>query len=508
MCRVFFPVSASCNISKRYIKIIPVDVEIVPSNNDDLFCVDQPGVTASITGVPPGVTIDLESSDPGKVQFSPTSVTGSQTVNLIIGSDPSSAIGDIALRAKLPDGTICFEKNITIFHVESNSGVLCINDTVSILSDYEPSGSPAFVNTIAGLMNFLSFDTVKVSDGSLVSSVITGFNFFEDYGQLKIQVTSGIIAEDVNMRFKLFGVQLHKEHMTAVEVKFKPNLPCTGFDGKFQDPPTLAVVEGRSNTVIAEITPATTTPIEVFFESANPSIATVSPTTTNSFTQLLTINGLTEGQTQVNTRIGNSSAQICSPLIIPVYREEIIQVAFHLIADDANNDNIFGPGDFVTAQDSSAILGFVNEANDIWDQYGVKFNIEQTSGQDADLCQVNDDFMAAVDLTPNTEIVAIISQCSNVAADVNIFFVKELNPPDAADTFPGGLVFIQDSHPGVTTGKVLAHEIGHVLGIAGDYSAPPHTADELMWHAPPIGCEIIFNDGRTAHSKAFNLNNP
>ena len=219
-----FPVSASCNTSTRHIKIVPVDVQI---NADDVFCVNQPNETASITGVPAGVTVNLNSTNPGKVQFSPTSVTGSGTVDLIIGSQPSNAVEDITLQAELPDGSVCFEKKVTVFHIESNSGVLCVNETQSFLSDLEPSGPPLWVSTVAEFMNFLPFDTVKVTDPStVVSDVITGFAFLEDSGQLKIQVTSGNNPEDVLMRFKLFGVQLHQEHMTTV--KIGPVIPdCT-----------------------------------------------------------------------------------------------------------------------------------------------------------------------------------------------------------------------------------------------------------------------------------------
>ena len=211
-----FPVSASCNTSTRHIKIIPMDVKI---ETDDLFCVNQPNVTASITGVPAGVTVNLVSTKPSKVQFSQTSITGSGSVGLVIGSQPSNSIEDITLSIKLPDGSSCFEKKITVFHIESSSGVLCIDDTASFLSDLEPSGPPTWISTVAGFMNFLSFDTVKVTDPGIgVSDVITGFSFFEELGQLKIQVTSGNNPEDVLMRFKLFGVQLHQEHMTIVDV--------------------------------------------------------------------------------------------------------------------------------------------------------------------------------------------------------------------------------------------------------------------------------------------------
>ena len=211
-----FPVSASCNTSTRHIKIIPVDVKI---ETDDLFCVNQPNVTASITGVPAGVTVNLVSTKPSKVQSSQTSITGSGSVGLVIGSQPSNSIEDITLSIKLPDGSSCFEKKITVFHIESNSGVLCVNETQSFLSDYQPLGPPDYVAEIAAFTNSLSFDTVKVSDGTPVSGVINSFNFFEDSGQLKIEVTAGANPDDVLMRFKQSGIQLHQEHMTTQKVE-------------------------------------------------------------------------------------------------------------------------------------------------------------------------------------------------------------------------------------------------------------------------------------------------
>ena len=48
------------------------------------------------------------------------------------------------------------------------------------------------------------------------SSIV--FHFFEDDSQLKVEVTAGNNPDDVFMRFKLAGIQLHQEHMTVVDV--------------------------------------------------------------------------------------------------------------------------------------------------------------------------------------------------------------------------------------------------------------------------------------------------
>lgn len=83
------------------------------------------------------------------------------------------------------------------------------------------------------------------------------------------------------------------------------------------------------------------------------------------------------------------------------------------------------------------------------------------------------------------------------SGDVSVFFIWTLDkyPPSAwgspeASAF-GPDILMQDSITG-EDGLTLAHENGHVFGIAGDYSSP---SDQLMSSDPTTrGCKIIQSE--------------
>lgn len=249
----------------------------------------------------------------------------------------------------------------------------------------------------------------------------------------------------------------------AEPVEFQGATDCGRTDSGFDNTtattnaPWLSVAKGGSTKVASAVIPPSTNPKDVTFspEAGTTGQITVSPTKPKKSTQILTVKGVTPGDTAIQAKTGNAN---CSKLNVAVYEGRMVKVAAHVITAQG-----------CSAPNPKTSKGKLQSGlNAIWDQALIEFNVtidKKTVAYDLnDNCILDQITLEGeVDLGP--EIAEILKEARDPNADVNVFYVKDLQPGQAGfAALPSRDCFIEQIDFG-NIDNFTAHEIGHTLNL-------------------------------------------
>lgn len=259
--------------------------------------------------------------------------------------------------------------------------------------------------------------------------------------------------------------------------KFTAFQPLYGFDESVHPCWQMVPLDGEKNVYLDG---AAETTVEVL----NPKIAAVSETTAANVPgqskRLFKLTGKSQGSTFLEVR---QDKILKTRLEISVKKHKTVGLSFNFVTDKTGR---------TTEKNSSDVSGWLEGINEIYvPQTNTIFVHRNTRA-----VTINNNLGSEVDSidtkSSSWEWDAIVKE-RDASADVNIFLVWKLNQSSTGKSFfPKGLTWrkdclISDSpvRPVELEIIVLAHEIGHALGIPGDQhlTHPKNRGKYVMYYA-------------------------
>lgn len=238
------------------------------------------------------------------------------------------------------------------------------------------------------------------------------------------------------------------------KVEFKEYNTIYGFDD-FTDAavPWKSVEKGKSDTVKAEITPAGKF-ANVQFKSSLPANVTVSPATAASGSQVVTVTGVANGESEITATCGGAEL---GKMKAKTYTMKTKTVAVRLVHEKNYNSTD------VSDADIKAML------KKIYIQAVVQFTLTRLPARTVEFDK-NKDGMIDVDSWMSDEMKAVRDACKDDSYDFNIFLVSK--PTDGSTGFMQlnqryGFIHADNSTNGAQT---IAHEMGHGQGLSHENS--------------------------------------
>jgi hypothetical protein len=295
---------------------------------------------------------------------------------------------------------------------------------------------------------------------------------------------------------------------------------CQGFDDEslhfavYRQPrPAASVPQSGANTFNMPVN-AGNFYTQVVFQIANTNLASVTPTTPSTPTQLVTVVGLATTNAITSTTlniVGPGAQNSWSPLgtnvtidILP--KRTNVTVAIWAIT--ATGEPSTTPTNVPSQGDLKAYLDSVygKQANVFMNVLPlVSTNVNYDLNTNGVLeVETNDQTQAS------TEEAAITNAVFRSGA-LNIYYVKSISASSFADALsspPLGFAVIQDIHC-VSTVNVTAHELGHLLGITYDvdinlarHPSMPGLPDRLMGSDCGNPCRLIRSEWQIINNTA------
>ncbi len=256
------------------------------------------------------------------------------------------------------------------------------------------------------------------------------------------------------------------EYFTVSSLSFGEESTCSGFDNNY-----LLVPKSGTNKVKAYISPSGASgnfKLEVSTSPANQ--VAVSPTTVSANDTVITVTGgNTVGNFKINVSANQQNSSIIGELNVYVRNRKDKTLIFWAVTEDGNPDTPPPSSNVPTATGLQAYL------NNIW---GKQANVYFTVTKGTDF-EVNYDLNNDVKIdsqAPGSEPLAIINTEKDETKDFNIYFlglgVKTLpngTTPAAFSYFDYEASWIGRTYSG-TRDYITAHEIGHLLGVSGQFT--------------------------------------
>ena len=287
-------------------------------------------------------------------------------------------------------------------------------------------------------------------------------------------------------------------------VIYEKTRDCEGFDDTTKDASGkpiywLVVKEGFTNNVVqARIEPKEAVS-KVTFNNTNAGVATVTPTTATNQKEILTVTGVANGTTDIQSKVDTEPAE---KLNVVVKKKKTVRVTFNYVSDNAGHH---------TTRSIGAGAAFIARLNAIW---GPQANVEFVLNQERNitiaqnLSSVVEFVRCSQTVTTNCgmrspKVLPIITQADSTA-DRNVYFVweNEGSPriageeTDAFAATPGTDLLIEDSLGG-DFGQIIAHEEGHNFGL--NHHTKAEEIRYLMYRTTAGGCFIPKSEADTAN---------
>ena len=155
--------------------------------------------------------------------------------------------------------------------------------------------------------------------------------------------------------------------VTVVKVEFQRDGNCSGYDDTL-NPPWIMSPVSDTNTALALIFPASAAD-QVSFISLNVGKATVSPASANTSPQVVSLTGVSHGNTAVQSRL-SSMNYLCAPLNIAAKTHIDKTVAIHAITEENDDVQVIPlgqgqPNQICITSGTNGILNSVTNGDDV-----------------------------------------------------------------------------------------------------------------------------------------------
>jgi hypothetical protein len=245
------------------------------------------------------------------------------------------------------------------------------------------------------------------------------------------------------------------------KVEFKEHNSVYGFDDNTDAAaPWKSVEKGKSDTVKAEITPAGKF-ANVQFASSVTAKVSVSPATATSDSQIVTVNGIDNGESEIKATCGGADL---GKLKVKTYTRKTKTVAVRLVHEKNYNSTD------VPDADISSYL------KKVYDQAVFAFTVTRLPAKTVEF-DLNKDGKIDVGSWMSAEMRKIRDECKDDSYDYNLFLVDK-----PSDNSAGFMDFNQRYgfiHPDVgEPKKTVAHELGH--GSSG-LAHTPGDSENIMY---------------------------
>ncbi|MBE7465400.1 MAG: hypothetical protein HS116_18135 [Planctomycetes bacterium] len=195
----------------------------VKFNGKRIFGVNQRDGVISIQVEPEGATILLESNSPTKADFAVSSISASSEVDLVIGTEYSTAYDDVVLRAKLPGGTVLAEHAITVTKTSFVGTVfLCPGNSMDFgpsQHETQPSSGPRVQEHKKHLNeNDNRLEVIEADPGVQVSEIVKRHTWKVEGDELRLNVKAGEKPGRIRLRiFDTEGSEMHQGDIVVLE---------------------------------------------------------------------------------------------------------------------------------------------------------------------------------------------------------------------------------------------------------------------------------------------------
>jgi hypothetical protein len=255
----------------------------------------------------------------------------------------------------------------------------------------------------------------------------------------------------------------------------------------------MMVPEGETRTALVTVNPASVAS-QIKLTSREPHIANLSPPgplTLSTSPETFTVKGVSSGS--ISTEIIANKADPLGKLAISV-KPNVTKTVELFAIKEANTG--LGPQN---VPNPAALEDYLNR---VWGkQANVFFSVNpvetRTIHYDLDNDgKLNNVFLLGSSCLSGSEIGEICSVAGSVSADFRIYYVRGVTVPAASSDRPSSTAFVGDLHSASSV-NVTAHEIGHLLGIAGHSSDP----EDLMFATAQATnpCRLRESDWDTAN---------
>ncbi len=284
------------------------------------------------------------------------------------------------------------------------------------------------------------------------------------------------------------GTQLAEQKFTVSSIAFKEDNACSGFDSSVQNQPYVAVHKGGANTAKAVILPSGASGTFNFYPQNG---ITVSPSTMNTSSQVLTITGgNTAGEYSLDVKVSQTAPTVAT-LKAAVLARLDKTVVIHTIVDSYNGTSP-ATANIPTA---SALQTYLNDTT-----WGVQANIYFTVTNDSTPHSVNFDINhdSKFDDSNQNEWGPIRTNVRDSSYDVNLFYepytiIDYATSGTEAFTYAPDSWFSDKHHDSVN--NLAAHEIGHAIGRTGHNSSPAALMTQYSGNTSfPNPCNIGKSD--------------
>jgi hypothetical protein len=278
----------------------------------------------------------------------------------------------------------------------------------------------------------------------------------------------------------------------------------------------LSVPQGGTNSLTVLISPADILP-KITFDTDNPNIATVSPTSTTSTSQLLKVTGAASGEDITNTLVNvkYDSIKIASFHADVLPKRSGLPVKIYYVTEAAMT-NSPPPSLLAAFAVSDALARVYNKQANVY--FDVAQPVNQTVAYDINTNTNLDivDVPIGGGFDPGPEEMAIFTACGSVDTFrkvIYIFGVNRLNVPTGGETLGIGRTYQRWACLGLSDwfdldldsaerNQIIAHEVGHTLNL-DDIITP---TDRLMYNLPGAkGRRLIREEWRKANMTAKDI---
>jgi hypothetical protein len=288
---------------------------------------------------------------------------------------------------------------------------------------------------------------------------------------------------------------------------------CQGYDDESlqfpvygQTTPALSVPQSGSNTFTVPINPGSVT-TQVIFQVANTNLASVTPPTASTASQLVSVVGLVITNAITSTTLNiegvgaqNSATVLASQVAIDIL-PKATNVTVAIWAITATGEPSTSP---TNAPTQASLSNYLNQV--YGQQANVFMNVLPLVSTNVNY-DLNTNGVLDVATSFNNQISAEQAAITNVAfrsGAFNIYYVSSMSNVLGIAYQPLSNAFIQDFHAGVSSVNITAHEIGHLFGLpdVGGSGQLPGSPDRLMGGAVGDPCRLIRFEWETVNRAA------
>jgi hypothetical protein len=289
-------------------------------------------------------------------------------------------------------------------------------------------------------------------------------------------------AADIEAKAVAAGTHTISPSLRPTRVAFGQSEDETayGFDDyTHAEVPRKSVEIGKSDTILAEITPANTF-ANVHFTSSRPTIVKVDPAVAASGSQVVTVTGVDAGVSEIKA---SCAGRDLGKIEVKSYARKIKKVAVRLV-----HEKNYKSTD-VSDDDIEVML------NAVYIQAVVEFKLKRLPAKTVEFDKDKDGKLDT-DTWMTDEMKAVVDACKDDNYDYNLFLVdKPSDPKEGGQSmFNQRYVFV---HADVCSDppRTIAHELGHAQGLIHH----KEDKDALMYPTSAGGFRLREADWVTLH---------